>query len=118
MSQNAKRLFPVSGARRHRQLFPTKPALSGTWGGRTVTWSWRGFAFRKSAEIVNAVFAVITEALRHGEDVEIETTLGTFEVVYGPRQQTRVRFGKRQTLFRNPGVQARLGGAGAAETGA
>ena len=48
----------------------------------------------------------------------VETTLGTFEVVYGPRQQTRVRFGKRQTLFRNPGVQARLGGAGAAETGA
>jgi nucleoid DNA-binding protein len=59
----------------------------------------RGFSFRKASALVNAVFAAMTEALRRDEDVE--TPLGTFEVVYGPGTQTRERFGKPQMLFRN-----------------
>jgi nucleoid DNA-binding protein len=59
----------------------------------------RGFAFRQARAAVKAIFDVMAEALRLGDDVE--TPLGTFEVVYAPREQTREHWGKTQTLFRN-----------------
>lgn len=58
-----------------------------------------GFAWQKAWDIVRAIFAAMAEALLRGEDVE--TPIGTFETFYGPRERTRVRWGKTQTLFRN-----------------
>jgi hypothetical protein len=58
-----------------------------------------GFAWKKAWHIVRAIFAAMAEALLRGEDVE--TPIGTFETFYGPRERTRVRWGKTQTLFRN-----------------
>jgi nucleoid DNA-binding protein len=60
----------------------------------------RGFAFRKAREIVTSIFDCMRESLRRGEHVE--TPLGTFEWAFRKRPgQTRIRFGRKQILFRN-----------------
>ncbi|HTX37643.1 MAG TPA: HU family DNA-binding protein, partial [Bryobacteraceae bacterium] len=61
----------------------------------------RGLQFREAQRVVRVIFDSMTRRLRQGERVSVEP-LGSFFLKPQPKERRRIRFGHKQTLFRQP----------------
>jgi nucleoid DNA-binding protein len=97
-----------SGPGRYQQL-PTRQPASGTKGsiatltrdGLALLLQERGLDFRQAREVVDAILDSMIQNLRQGGSVDVPP-LGTFRVENQPPPRRRFRFGRMQTLFRQP----------------
>jgi len=85
---------------------PTRQADSGSPGTLTLDrlalmLQERNLSFRKAQEVVRVILDCMIRGLRGGQQVDVPP-LGTFFLKDQPKQQRRARFGRMQTLFRQP----------------
>jgi len=85
---------------------PTRQADSGSPGTLTLDrlalmLQARNLSFRKAQEVVRVILDCMIRGLRGGQQVDVPP-LGTFFLKDQPKQQRRQRFGRMQTLIRQP----------------
>src|ERR1035438_965534 len=95
----AQRIRRRPGRGRHWRSPKRKPRAKGRDQLVLAVEQRAGLTARKAREVVNQFWNIITRAIWRGENVE--TPLGVFKARSGTRtQQTRTRWGRQQTLYR------------------